>query len=419
MSEPITNWAGNLAFRARAFAAPTSEAELRDILRSGERVKALGTGHSFNAIADTDGVLVSTVRLGGEPELDAARGIVRVRAGMRYGELAAWLEARGWALGNLASLPHISVGGAVSTGTHGSGDRNPSLAAAVTAVELVTADGESRRYAEGHADFGGVVVSLGALGVMTTLELRIEPTYAVAQTVFEDVPWTGVLTDLTAVTSAAYSVSLFTTLRRPDVVDQIWTKDRLDRPGPGLPVSARAHPATAKRHPLPAVDAEPCTEQGGAPGPWLQRLPHFRLEFTPSNGDELQSEFLLPRAAAPEAIDAVRGMADRIAPLLQVCEVRTVAADTPWLSLAGGRDAVGIHFTWRPLPREVAALLPVLHDALGGLGARPHWGKLFDVPRTAAALPRLYPEWERFVRLRDELDPRRVLANDLLDALGA
>jgi alditol oxidase len=417
MSAAGRNWAGNLAYGAASLAAPTTLDELRALVAAAPAVKALGSRHSFNAIADTDGVLVSVAGLAGEPELDDARGIVRVGGGVRYGELARWLQARGRALANLASLPHISVAGAVSTGTHGSGDRNPSLADAVVAVELVTSDGELRRYAAGDPEFGGVVVSLGALGVMTTLELRVEPTFDVAQTVYVDLPWEAVLDDLDAVTSAAYSVSLFTTLR-PDVVDQAWTKERLDRPGPGLPPALRAHPAPVARHPLPDVDAGPGTPQGGVPGPWLDRLPHFRLEFTPSNGEELQSEFLVPRAAARAAIEVVRGLAGAIAPLLLVCEIRTVASDAPWLSPSSGRDTVGLHFTWKPMQPEVEALLPELQGALTELGARPHWGKLFDVPLTAAALPSLYPEWSRFAALRAELDPRGAFRTPFLAALG-
>lgn len=411
-----TNWAGNLAYGASAYETPDSVAALQRIVAGAPRVKALGSRHSFNRIADTDGILVSTAAIAGEPELDTERGVVRVGGGVRYGELARWLQGRGWALANLASLPHISLAGAVSTGTHGSGDRTPSLAEGVTAVELVTSDGELRAFAVGEPDFGGVVVSLGALGVMTTLGLRVEPTYDVAQRVFDDVPWDAVLADLDAVTSAAYSVSMFTTLG--DTV-QVWLKDRTDRPGPGLPSGLPARAADGPRHPLPHVDPQPTTEQGGVPGPWLDRLPHFRLEFTPSNGAELQSEFLVPRDRAREAIGIVRGLSPRIAPLLQVCEIRTVAADSAWLAPSSGRDTVGIHFTWKPMQPEVEALLPDLQGPLTELGARPHWGKVFDVPLTAVALPALYPEWERFVALRARLDPRGAFENPLLSALGA
>lgn len=417
MTAAGANWAGNLTYSARELVAPATLDELRRIVASAPRVKALGSRHSFNRIADTDGVLVSTAALGGEPELDTARAVVRAPAGMRYGELAPWLQERGWALANLASLPHISLAGAVSTGTHGSGDRNPSLAEAVEAVEFVGADGDVHRLARGDADFGGAVVSLGALGVTTALELSVEPAFDVAQTVYPDAPLDRVLERYDAVTEAAYSVSLFTTWQDPDRVDQVWVKERVDRPGPGLPDELGVSPSGVPLHPLPGVSAEPCTTQGGLPGPWLARLPHFRLEFTPSAGDELQSEYLVPRAAGVAAIEALRGLAGRIAPLLQVCELRTVAADMQWLAPSSGRDSVALHFTWKPLQPEVEAFLPDLESALAPFAARPHWGKLFDTA-SASRLPALYPEWERFAALRNRLDPRRVFVNGFLEAVG-
>ncbi|NYE19245.1 D-arabinono-1,4-lactone oxidase [Microbacterium immunditiarum] len=416
MTAAGANWAGNLTYSARELVAPATVDELRRVVASAARVKALGSRHSFNRIADTDGVLVSAAALGG-PELDSGRAVVRAPAGMRYGELAPWLQERGWALANLASLPHISLAGAVSTGTHGSGDRNPSLAEAVEGVEFVGADGEVHRIARGDADFGSAVVSLGALGVTTAIELRVEPTFEVAQTVYPDAPLDRVLERYDSVTGAAYSVSLFTTWRDPDRVDQIWVKERLDRPGPGLPEGLGVSAAGGPLHPLPGVSAEPCTTQGGVPGPWLARLPHFRLEFTPSNGDELQSEYLVPRTAGVAAIEALRGLAARIAPLLQVCELRTVAADTQWLAPSGGRDSTALHFTWKPLQREVEAFLPELESALAPFEARPHWGKLFDTSGVSR-LPGFYPEWERFAELRERLDPRGIFVNGFLEAVG-
>jgi alditol oxidase len=402
-----TNWAGNLRYGARGVAAPRSVDELRRVLadaeRTGERLRPLGTRHSFNGIADTDGLLVSTAALPAEIEVDAERRLVRVSGGIRYGDLAVRLEESGWAIANLASLPHISVAGAVSTGTHGSGDRNGSLAASVASIELINAAGELVTLVRGDADFDAIVVGLGAFGVVTHVTLDIEPSFQVEQTVYERLSLDDVLADLDAVTGLGYSVSLFTTWNDVDVVDQLWLKRRPDR-DPAAPVEvAGARPASGPRHPLPRVSAEHCTEQGGVAGPWLERLPHFRMGFTPSNGEELQSEYLVPREHAVAAIRAVRGLAAEIAPLLFVSEVRTVAADTLWLSPAFGRDVVGLHFTWRPEQPEVLALLPRLEDALAGLEARPHWGKLFAVD--AAALAPRYPRFDAFTALAAEYDP--------------
>lgn len=411
-----TNWAGNLVYSASETVAPESAAELSAVVRRAHRVKALGSRHSFNAIADTDGIAVSVARLPREVSIDTDRRVVRASAGLRYGDLAAELERAGWALTNLASLPHISLAGAVATGTHGSGDAVGSLASAVVAVELVTADGETRTFRRGDAEFPGVVVSLGALGVVTVVELAIVPTFDIAQTVYERLPLAAALEHHDAVTALGYSVSMFTTWRDPDTVDQLWVKRRVDGPAPDEVLGARR--ATRKRHPLPDVDPEHCTEQLGVPGPWLARLPHFKLEFTPSNGDELQSEYLVPRVHAAGAIGAIRALGGEIAPLLQVCEVRTVAADDLWLSPAEGSDVVGLHFTWRPRESEVEALLPRIEGALEPFAARPHWGKVFDVDAAARRLPALYPRWSDFRALRRSLDAGGTFSNGFLERVG-
>lgn len=406
------NWAGNLAYGARGVAAPSSIDELAELLQGADPFRPLGTRHAFNDIADTTGTLVSTVKLPEVVEIDAARRTVRVSAAIRYGDLAPRLASAGWALANLASLPHISVAGAVATGTHGSGDRVGSLASAVSGLELVGTDGRRHELRRGDPDFDGAVVSLGALGVVTEVELDIEPAFEVAQTVYEGLDWNEVLGDLDAVTSLGYSVSLFTSWRSADRIDQLWVKHRTDHEERDVPFAR----ATRPRHPLEGISAEHTTEQLGVAGAWFDRLPHFRLDFTPSNGEELQSEYLVPREHAAAALEAVRGLADRIAPLIHVCEIRTVAADELWLSSAYGTGAVGIHFTWRPVQPAVEALLPTIEAALEPFGARPHWGKLFTMP--GERMPQLYPRWHDFAALRGRFDPRGALRNPFLERLG-
>ncbi|WP_353809004.1 FAD-binding protein [Agromyces sp. SYSU T00194] len=412
------NWAGNLAYGAERLVAPASVDELADVLRSADRVRALGTRHSFNRIADTDGVLVSTGALPAEIAVDADRRVVRACAGIRYGELGAELQRQGWALANLASLPHISVGGAIATGTHGSGDRVGTLSSAVASLELVTADGERVVLRRGDADFAGAVVGIGALGVVTHVELDIEPTYDVAQTVFQRLPMHAVLADLDAVTGLGYSVSMFHSWRDPDVVDQVWVKRRADAAGE-LPDELLGAPrAAVKVDPLGSTDADHCTEQLGVPGPWIDRLPHFKLGFTPSRGEELQSEFLVPRRHAAAALDAVRRHAASVAPLVFVTEIRTMAADDLWLSPAAGTGAVGIHFTCRQDQPAVEAMVRELGELLAPFAARPHWGKLFDLAQSAPRMPELYPRWADFAALRERYDPRGVFRNDFLARLG-
>lgn len=414
-----TNWAKNVVYRAREVAWPRSVDELRDVLAGCRHARAIGSRHSFSTIGDTDGTLISTRALpGADPDrwrLDEAAQTVTVGGGALYGDVAAWLERRGWALAALASLPHISVAGAIATGTHGSGDRVGSLAADVAGIELVTASGELLTLRRGDADFAGAVVSLGALGVVTRVTLDVQPSYEVAQHVYEGLALSELQRRFDAVTASGYSVSVFTTWQDPDVVDQVWVKRRTDADEQPPAELFGARPADGPRHPLPGVPAPWCTEQMGAPGAWLDRLPHFKLGFTPSNGEELQSEYLLPRDRADAALDAVRRLAPQIAPLLQVNEIRTVRGDSLWLSPAHSTDVIALHFTWRPDQRRVEPLLGLLEAALLPLGARPHWGKLFAADRQA--MRAAYPRLEDFVALEGRYDPEHLLRNDFLDDL--
>ncbi|MFJ3303678.1 FAD-binding protein [Streptomyces sp. NPDC086549] len=413
MTETVTNWARNISYTVEEFHRPGSLDALRTLVAGSAGVRVLGSGHSFNKIADpgADGVLLSIADLPPVIDVDTAARTVRVSGGVRYAELARAVHARGLALPNMASLPHISVAGSVATGTHGSGVGNGPLSAAVREVELVTADGSTATIARGDARFDGAVTSLGALGVVTTLTLDLEPAYEVEQHVFTELPLTGL--DFETVAASAYSVSLFTDWRKPGF-RQVWLKRRTDRSPVDFPWAA---PATEAQHPVPGMPAVNCTEQFGVPGPWHERLPHFRAEFTPSSGDELQSEYLMPRSTALDALYAIDGIRETVSPVLQTCEVRTVAADPQWLSPAHGRDSVALHFTWTD---DTAAVLPVVRrveEALDAFDPRPHWGKVFTVPATE--IRRRYARLADFRALAQELDPGRKFANAFVrDALG-
>jgi len=413
------NWAGNLTYRASTIAHPESIDELREVLAQGGPVRILGSRHCFNDIADTGGVLIALDRLPRVFEINPTRTAVRVSGAARYGDIAPLLDAEGLALANLASLPHISIAGAIATGTHGSGDAIGSLASAVRGLTILTPAGETHTLERGDADFDGAVVSLGALGAVLDVTLDVEPTYEVAQHVFEHPSWDAVLADFDEVTSIGTSVSLFSTWERTDFVDQIWVKQRQ----PEAREAAReslferlgAEPATSKRHPILGVDPVACTEQLGVAGPWFERLAHFKLEFTPSAGAEIQTEYLVPRADAVAAIQAVRTLAGQIAPLLLVNEIRTVRADDLWLSSSNGTDAVGIHFTWKPEEEAVRALLPTIEAALPET-ARPHWGKVFTLD--GAETSSRYQRWDDFAALAARFDPERRLVNPYLERLG-
>jgi len=402
-----TNWAANLTYRAAGLHRPATLDQVQELVAGASRLRVLGSRHSFNDIADGDELLVLD-GLPGEVTVDHSAGTVSVPAAMRYGELAGRLRAEGLALANLASLPHISVGGAVATATHGSGDANGNLATAVAGLELVSGTGELLTAARGAPDFDGLVVGLGALGAVTRLVLDVEPDYQVRQRTFEGLAWDQLFDHLDEITGAGYSVSLFT--RWGEVVDQVWVKTRVS--GAAEEVRGElfgAVPATQDRHPILGIDPVNCTRQLGVPGPWPDRLPHFRMGFTPSSGEELQSEYHLPRAHAVAALQALRELAGAIQPVLQVSELRTVAADGLWMSPMYGRDTLSVHFTWHQDWPAVRSVLAEVEAALAPFGARPHWGKLFLAD--ASAIGPLYPRLGDFVALAGRLDPRGVFAN--------
>ncbi|QBI54143.1 FAD-binding protein [Streptomonospora litoralis] len=418
MNRRTTNWAGNIGFGAERVHRPASVAQLQAVVARAERARALGSGHSFNTVADTPGDLVSLADLPRTMELDTASQTVQVGAGVRYAELAQWLQERGRALHNLGSLPHISVAGSVATATHGSGDANGNLATAVDALELVTAEGDlvALSRAECGAEFDGMVVALGALGVVTAMTLRTRPDFDVSQRVYEGLELDAAAEHFDAIAGAAYSVSLFTRWREP-VIDQVWVKHRVGDPAPEGTGSGffGARPARAARHPVPEMAAEHCTEQLGVAGPWSERLPHFRPGSPPSSdGDELQAEYLLPRRNAVAALRALEPLRADLARVLQINEIRTIAADELWLSPSYRQDTVGFHFTLVP---DTAAVLPVLarvEERLAPLGSVPHWGKLFTAE--PGALRGRYSRMADFAGLARRYDPRGKFANDFLAA---
>jgi xylitol oxidase len=411
-----TNWSGNTTFRAARWHAPSSIEEAQAIVRASRKLRAIGARHSFNSIADTPEDMLALERLPEEAVVDAAQQSVTVSASLRYGRLGQLLQAQGWALHNLASLPHISVAGAVATATHGSGDRNGNLASAVTALEFIRAEGELATLARAHDPerFPGAVVALGALGVVTRLTLQVQPSFAARQEVYENLPLAQLDAHFDAITGAAYSVSLFTDWRAPRF-NQVWLKRRLaDGIEPELPQAFfGATPATRRLHPIAALSAEACTAQLGERGPWHERLPHFRMDFTPSSGEELQTEYFLPRARALEALHAIFALGAQVSPLLLITELRTVAADDLWLSPCYQRDCLALHFTWQPRWPAVRELLPLIEARLAPLGARPHWGKLFTL--APAQVQAAYPRLPDFQRLLGEYDPGGKFRNAFVD----
>jgi xylitol oxidase len=411
----VRNWAGNYTYGAARLHTPDSIEQLRELVAGADRIKALGSRHSFNGIADTPGDLVSLERLDRVIGLDRDRATVAVEGGIRYGPLCRYLAREGFALGNLASLPHISVAGACATGTHGSGVRNGNLATAVAALEIVTASGEIvalSRERDGD-EFRGAVVGLGAVGIVTRLSLDVVPAFDMRQVVYEGLGWDRLERHFDEIVSSAYSVSLFTRWRDTGI-EQVWVKSLASEAESDPPAEFfGASLARSPRHPIAAASPENCTEQMGICGPWHERLPHFRMEFTPSSGAELQTEYFVERRHALVALRAIGGLREHVAPLLFVTEVRTIAADDLWMSPCFGRETIAIHFTWKDDLEAVTKVLPLIEAALAPLDARPHWGKVFTMPPERVAA--LYPKAPDFLRLLRRRDPAGKFRNAFLE----
>jgi xylitol oxidase len=414
--EKPKNWAGNLEYGTDRLHPAQSLEQVQDFVRKQARLKVLGTRHCFNDIADSTESFLSLKPMDQVVALDPQARTVTVDAGMTYGQLCPYLAGRGFALHNLASLPHISVAGACSTATHGSGEKNGNLATAVSALELVNASGDLVKLSRqgGGEDFEGAVVGLGALGVITRITLDLRPTFTMRQYVYQDLPLSALKDHFDAIESSAYSVSLFTDWQKQRL-NEVWIKDRVEqeRPFDAPPEFFGAKRATRNLHPIAELSAENCTEQMGVAGPWYERLPHFRMGFTPSAGKELQSEYFVPRPHALEAILAVERMRDQVTPHLMISEIRTIAADRLWMSPCYKQPCVALHFTWKQDWPAVRALLPVIERELAPFKARPHWGKLFTL--SPSRLRSLYERLPDFTRLSRTHDPQGKFRNAFLN----
>ncbi|OAS15706.1 FAD-binding protein [Paenibacillus oryzisoli] len=411
------NWAGNYTYSASNYYVPANVEEIQALVARSQQIKVLGTRHSFNGIADSTETLISLQNLNRVIELDRANNRVTVEAGIRYGELGEYLYANGYALHNLASLPHITVAGACATATHGSGDRHGNLATAVYAMEVVTADGRivqfSREDDNGH--LAGAAVGLGGLGVVTKITLDVVPSFQMYQHVYDNVPLAQLEAHFDEIFSSGYSVSLFTNWQESSF-NQLWKKqaitDSSSAPVQVEPELFGAKLADTHRHPVPGHTSENCSEQMGIPGPWQERMPHFRMDFTPSAGEELQSEYYVPRQHAYAALCALDSIKELISPLLYVSEVRTIAADDLWMSPCYKQETVAFHFTWKPNWEGVAQLLPTIEEKLEPFEARPHWAKLFTMsPERVQSLYAKLPEFQQLLR---QCDPHGKFRNDFL-----
>jgi xylitol oxidase len=411
--ETRINWAGNYTYSTKNLDVAKTVEDVRQNVRSQSHLKALGARHSFNGIADSTVEQIS-LKPFDQIELDAMAKTVTVGAGVTYGQLAPYIDSRGFAVHNLASLPHISVVGACATATHGSGSKNGNLSTAVRAMEIVTANGDVVTFSRERLGdkFPGTVVGLGALGVITRITLDVRPTFKIAQTVYEDLPFSQLETHLDDIFASGYSVSIFTDWQKHRAT-QVWVKRRVNPGRLRDPYFYGAKPATQNLHPLAGHSAENCTEQMGIPGPWYERLPHFKMNFTPSSGAELQSEYFVPRDKGYAAILAVEELRDQITPHLFITELRTVAADDLWISPCYQRPSMTIHFTWKPEWPEVKKVLPLIEEKLAPFGGRPHWAKLFTMQ--PASLRAQYAKMRDYQALLAQYDPTGKFRNEFIN----
>ncbi len=410
------NWAGNYQYKAATIHYPKTLDKVQELVLRANKIRALGTRHSFNDIADSSQDLISLEHLDHVVSLDKDRLCVTVEGGVRYAQLCQHLHQEGFALHNLASLPDISIAGACATATHGSGVKNGNLGTVVSAMEIVRADGKIVAVSrEKDRDiFDGIVVSLGGFGVVTKLTLDIQPTFDVQQYVYENLPFRELEHHFDDIVSGAFSVSLFTDWKT-DAINQVWLKQRATEETKleVEPTYFGATLATRNLHPIAQLSAENCTEQMGVPGPWHERLPHFRIDHTPSSGEELQSEYFVPREYAFKALSAIRQIREQITPLLQISEIRTIAADGLWMSPCYQQDCMGIHFTWIKNQSAVQRLLPMIEEVLMPFEVRPHWGKLFMM--SARQLRSRYKKLNNFRQLLLSYDPQGKFWNAFLD----
>ena len=397
------NWARNITYSAPVQHPDTVE-RLQEAVAGARHAHALGTRHSFSTCADTDGLLVALDRIAPDLQVDEETGTATVGAAIRLGDLGRLLAEHGRAIANLPSLPHISLGGAVATATHGSGDGLGMLATFVRAIEVVGPAGILRRF--DGADLAGAVMAYGALGDRDEDHRRHRARLLGASGL--------VRRDAVAEPGGPPRRRL-----RRRVLGQ--RLHAVDRGRPGALVKSTdgvGHPGELfGAAPTPRDPAEIAADTKHTPigdlGPSWDRLPHFRLAAVPSVGEELQSEYFVPRDAAQAALAALRELGEDLDAALHVSELRTVAADDLWLSPAAGADVLAIGFTWRDAPELVLPLLPRIEERLLPLGARPHLAKLFHAD--AAALRDRSPGWDDFARLRDRVDPDRVFGNPFLE----
>jgi len=412
--EHLTNWAGNLRYSTGNVHYPNTIGEVQDVIKKSQKLTALGSRHSFNTIADNTENQVSLSHFNKVVSLDKLAGTVTVESGMKYGELAPYLHENGFALHNLASLPHISIAGAVATATHGSGIKNGNLSTAVLGIEFINAAGELVNLTKKNDGdkFNGAVVALGAFGVVTKLTLELQPTFNMKQVVYRNLAMSELEKNFNEIMGSGYSVSLFTDWKNKNI-NEVWVKSKVENENDAArPELFGAKLSQQNLHPIETESAENCTDQMGVPGPWYERMPHFKMGFKPSAGKELQAEYFVPIEHAYEAMMVFEKLTEKITPHLFISEIRAIAADDFWMSPCHKKTCVALHTTWKQEVEAVMQLLPVLEEQLAPFEARPHWAKLFTM--SPSVLRSRYEKLNDFKQLVSQYDPNGKFRNEFL-----
>jgi alditol oxidase len=409
-----TNWAGNLTYSTDNLLTPANVPELQTFISKVTKARPLGTAHCFNTIADSPHCQLSSSDFNKYISIDKSNMTVTVGAGTKYGEFCRYLDDSGFALYNLASLPHISVAGACATSTHGSGIKNGCLASSAVALEMVNGIGDIVKLnkKDNAEEFNIVLAGLGAFGLLTKITLKVQPTFKMNQVVYQNLPMDALKDNFIKIMSSGYSVSLFTDWRNKNV-SEVWIKDITLAGKKAEPTFYGATLATKNLHPIESLDAINCTDQMGVDGPWYERMPHFKMGFTPSSGKELQAEYFVPIEHAYAAFMAVEKLNDKIFPHLFITEIRTIAADDLPMSPFYKKTCLAIHFTWKQEVEAVMALLPEVENALAPYGVRPHWGKLFTID--PKVLQSRIPGLASFKILAEKHDPKGIFRNEFLE----
>lgn len=412
--EHLTNWAGNLRYSTGNVHYPNTIGEVQDVIKKSQKLTALGSRHSFNTIADNTENQVSLSHFNKVVSLDKLAGTVTVESGMKYGELAPYLHENGFALHNLASLPHISIAGAVATATHGSGIKNGNLSTAVLGIEFINAAGELVNLTKKNDGdkFNGAVVALGAFGVVTKLTLELQPTFNMKQVVYRNLAMSELEKNFNEIMGSGYSVSLFTDWKNKNI-NEVWVKSKVENENDAArPELFGAKLSQQNLHPIETESAENCTDQMGVPGPWYERMPHFKMGFKPSAGKELQAEYFVPIEHAYEAMMVFEKLTEKITPHLFISEIRAIAADDFWMSPCHKKTCVALHTTWKQEVEAIMQLLPMLEEQLAPFEARPHWAKLFTM--SPSVLRSRYEKLNDFKQLVSQYDPNGKFRNEFL-----